>query len=76
MELDRPLRFLNGRRALTSILSRDETLRRDFTALYADQFSIRREYYMRRRERVELCDITRQAFRNPAMLSDNEDERE
>jgi hypothetical protein len=65
LERDRPLRFLNGRRALEGILSRDQTLRRKFKELYGEQFSVVREYYFHRRDRVELCDITAQvpAFR-------------
>lgn len=58
LELDRPLRFLNGRRALSSILSRDETLRRDFAATYGERFSVVRDYFAYRRERVQLCDLT------------------
>ena len=59
LELDRPLRFFNGRRALSSVLSRDEALRRDFAAMYGQRFSIVREYFLHRRERVELCDLTK-----------------
>lgn len=58
LELDRPLRFLNGRRALSSILSRDETLRRDFAALYGEQFAVACDYYIHRRDRVQLGDLS------------------
>ncbi|MCJ7586915.1 MAG: hypothetical protein MUQ00_03315 [Candidatus Aminicenantes bacterium] len=59
LELDRPLRFLNGRRALASVLSRDEALRRDFTNRYGSRFAVARDYYNHRRELVSLIDITR-----------------
>lgn len=59
LELDRPLRFLNGRRALSSILSRDESLRRDFAAACGERFSVVRDYFVYRRARVSLCDLTR-----------------
>lgn len=56
--LDRPSQFLNGSRALSSILSRDETLRRDFAALYGEQFVVARDYYQHRRDQVKLGDLT------------------
>jgi hypothetical protein len=58
LELDRPLRFLNGRRAISSVLSRDETLRRDFAALYGEQFAVACDYYLHRRDRVQLGDLS------------------
>ncbi|MBN1461214.1 MAG: hypothetical protein JXA57_16925 [Armatimonadetes bacterium] len=57
LELDHPLRFLNGSRALASIFSRDQRLRDDFATLYGDQFVTVREYYLHRRDRVQLCNL-------------------
>jgi hypothetical protein len=57
LELDRPLPFLNGGRALLSILSRDSTLRRDFETLYGDRFTVARDYYLHRRNRVQLGNL-------------------
>ncbi len=61
LELDRPSRFFNGRRALSSILSRDTTLRREFrefTARHGEQFVVVRDYYLYRQDRVQLCDLS------------------
>lgn len=71
LELDRPLRFLNGRRALSSVLSRDEALRRDFVSRYGDRFAVARDYYDHRRDMVKLYDITKlvPAFAAFPMLS-------
>jgi hypothetical protein len=79
LELDRPLRFLNGRRALSSVLSRNEALRRDFTNRYGTQFAVTCDYYNHRRELVTLIDITRlvpafAAFRQLPAAGDPSDE--
>lgn len=58
LELDRPLRFLNGRRALSSILTKEQRLRDDFRAVYGDRFSVARDYYDHRRDLVDLYDLT------------------
>lgn len=52
-----PLRFLQGRRALGSVMSRNAKLAEDFTALYGDRFKVVRDYYEFRRDRVELIDL-------------------
>ena len=59
LELDRPLRFFNGRRALSSILTKEQRLRDDFRELYGDQFTVARDYYLHRRDLVELRDLTK-----------------
>lgn len=58
LELDRPLRFLTGRRALPSILSKDQKLRDDFHALYSEDFAVVSEYFAHRCDRVKLCNLT------------------
>jgi hypothetical protein len=50
-------RFLNGRRALSSVLSRNEALRRKFNEKFGDQYRTVREYYLARKERVVIQDI-------------------
>jgi hypothetical protein len=57
LELDRPIKFLNGGRALSSILTKDQRLRNDFETLYGQRFSVARDYYLYRRDRVYLCDL-------------------
>jgi len=70
LERDRPLRFLTGRRALSSVLSRDEALRQAFATRYGGRFTVARDYYNYRRDLVDLIDITTlapefAAFRRP-----------
>ncbi len=55
--LERPLRFLQGRRALNSVLSRNEGLARSFHELYGERFSVVRDYYAFRRDRVRIEDL-------------------
>lgn len=52
-----PLRFLNGKRALPSVLSRNTTLRDEFAAKYPE-YHIVRDYYRPRREAVRIEDIS------------------
>jgi len=57
--LERPLAFLRGGCALSSILSKNERLRDDFHGLYGDQFTVARDYYAYRRDKVQLGDLMR-----------------
>ena len=57
--LQRPLSFLTGRRALKSILTKDQRLRDDFRELYGEEFTVARDYYAYRRDRVQLGDLRR-----------------
>jgi hypothetical protein len=52
-----PLRFLNGGRALSSILTKDQKLRESFSNLYGTKYSTVGEYYRFRKERVHLQDL-------------------
>jgi hypothetical protein len=45
-------RFLNGGRAMSSVLSRNETLRKKFTEKFGDSYSTVRDYYLPRKESV------------------------
>lgn len=56
--LEYPLKFLQGGRALRSVMSKDATLREDFQARYRETFSTVGQYYSHRRERVALVDLT------------------
>jgi hypothetical protein len=51
-------KFLTGGRALSSVLTRNEALRRKFTAKFADQYRSVRDYYLPRRGRVVIQDVS------------------
>jgi hypothetical protein len=50
--------FLNGRRAMSSVLSRNETLRRQFTEKFGDRYRTVRDYYVPRKESVAIQDVS------------------
>jgi len=56
--LERPLKFLQGGRDLTSVMSRNNALLEDFRQRYGTRFRIVREYYEYRRSRVQLIDLS------------------
>src|SRR5712664_1592765 len=45
LDTEHPLRFFNGGRALSSVLSRNVKLREDFQARYGDRYRTVRDYY-------------------------------
>lgn len=51
-------KFLNGRRAMSSVLSRNETLRRKFTEKFGDRYPTVRDYYIPRKESVVIQDVS------------------
>ncbi len=51
-------KFLNGRRAMSSVLSRNETLRRKFTEKFGDRYRTVRDYYVPRKESVVIQDVS------------------
>ncbi len=55
---DRPLKFLKGRRKLSSIMDRNQTLWNNFHQHYANRFTHVEEYYHFRKERVQIVDLT------------------
>lgn len=55
--LEYPLKFLNGRRSLQSVMSRNNKLNQEFTALYGNRFTKVNEYFSERRTEVELVDL-------------------
>ena len=54
-----PLRFFNGGRALQSVTSRNRKLWADFQNRYGTRFSVVREYYWHRKDRVQIVDLCR-----------------
>lgn len=57
--LEHPLKFLNGGRAIDSVLSRNIKLLKDYQKRYGTRFSKVCEYYNYRKHLVELTDINR-----------------
>ncbi len=57
LETERPLRFFNGKRILSSVLSRNQRLRDDFLAKYGESFRVVRDYYEYRRSKVDVIDL-------------------
>jgi hypothetical protein len=51
-------KFLNGRRAMSSVLSRNETLRKRFTEKFSDRYRTVRDYYLPRKESVLMQDVS------------------
>lgn len=57
LETEHPLRFLNGGRALASVL-KDARLAADFRAKYGNQYRTVREYFRPRQEVVAVQDVS------------------
>lgn len=51
-------KFFNGGRALSSVLSRNENLRKNFTEKYGDQYRTVRDYYLPRKGHVTIQDVS------------------
>ncbi len=58
IDLDAPLCFFNGERALKSVMSRNIKLSVHFDSKYNKRFKVVNEYYLYRKNRVELINIT------------------
>jgi len=52
-----PLKFLNGGRALTSVCSKMPAIYQSITDKYGDDMKIVRDYYLRYRDTVNICDM-------------------
>lgn len=52
------LKFMNGQRAISSVVSGNARLAQNFKTRYADQFSTVREYYSERSAQIEIIDIS------------------
>ena len=57
LETERPLRFLNGGRALSSVL-KDARLAEAFRAKFGDQYRIVRDYFRPRQDVVTIQDVS------------------
>ena len=55
---EHPLKFFNGSRALSSILSRNVKLKGEFVAKFADQYPTVRDYYVPRKHAVIIQDVS------------------
>jgi hypothetical protein len=53
-----PLKFFNGGRALTSVLSKNDKVRESFYTMFPDKFATVRDYYQSRRDRVVIRDVS------------------
>jgi hypothetical protein len=51
-------KFFNGGRALSSVLSRNEKLRKDFSERFGDKYRTVRDYYLQRKESVVIQDAS------------------
>jgi len=56
-ELQRPLRFLNNRRALKSVLSKS-AVAEEFYARHGDNYTVVRDYWQDVRDRIIVIDVT------------------
>jgi hypothetical protein len=52
-----PARFLSGRRALSSVLSRNESATKRFRGLYGDDFKTVADYAGYIKDRLEIVDV-------------------
>jgi hypothetical protein len=55
---EHPLKFLNGNRALDSVLSKNEATRRAFYDKYDDRYKVVSQYYNDTKHLVEIIDLT------------------
>lgn len=67
-----PLKFLNGGRALSSVLSRNVALDRQFHAKYGEKYRTVRDYYQPRKALVEITDVS--PFLSGLLAADEETE--
>lgn len=58
LELKHPLKFLTGGRAISSIVSRVDTIKKDFELAHGTAFRIVHEYYEYRKASVQLIDMS------------------
>lgn len=58
LETNHPLKFFNGGRALSSVLSRNDKVQNDFRARYGDKYRTVRDYYAFRKVSVTIQDVS------------------
>jgi hypothetical protein len=75
---EHPLKFLNSGTALSSLMSRNNTLAQDFQRRYGERFVKVRDYYTYRKSSVELVDLKTVApyFRGNLTVPDEADSSE
>jgi len=54
---EHPMRFLNGRRSLSSVLSKNASVAERFDEAHGDTFTVVRDYWFSIRDEVELIDL-------------------
>ena len=52
-----PIRFLNGSRALKSVMSKNANLMKDFQKNHEYQFNVVKDYYLAKKEEVNIIDL-------------------
>lgn len=57
LDTKHPLKFLNGNRALDSVLSKNEATRQDFYGRYGDRYKVVSQYYGDVKHLVEILDL-------------------
>lgn len=57
-EIDRPLRFLEGRRAISSVLSKSRAVEDEFQSRYGATHAVVRDYWISVRSRINLVDAS------------------
>ena len=57
VDVTEPVKFLNSKRQLSSVLSRNVKLRQLFLDTFGNQYSTVRDYYLPRQQLVELHDV-------------------
>jgi hypothetical protein len=66
-----PLRFFNRQRALSSVLSRNDALLRQFQAAHGERYTTVRDYYVPHQHLVTLADVSEWV---PELITDAETE--
>lgn len=69
---EHPLKFFNGRRALKSVLSKDDRVRTLFRTQFGESLQVVRDYFNIRNGMVEIVDVSR--FLGPLVTDEPEDE--
>ncbi len=55
---EKPLKFFTGKRKLSSVMSKNISLKNTFSNIYGSRFSVVKEYYKFRKNDVQLVDIS------------------
>jgi hypothetical protein len=58
LHTEQPLKFLNSRRALSSVLSHSVKLKNEFAARFGEQYRVVRDYYLSRANTVVVQDVS------------------